>query len=126
VGCSRCVYNCKVRALRPKAAVFDALLSEGAHAAWRSFKKAYCVNVVKDLSIRCDCNATSKNVIVMDDIGIVVGKDIVSVDKAALDLVIEKAGKDIFGELHHKPPVLHMQEAEKLGMGKMGYALRRV
>ncbi len=126
VGCSKCIYNCKAEALKPRAAIFDTLLSEGAHAAWKSFKKGYCVNVVKDLSIRCDCNTSSKNVIVMEDVGFVLGKDIVSVDKAALDAVIKKSGKDIFGELHHKPPVLHVQEAERLGMGKMEYRLKKI
>lgn len=123
-GCSKCIQNCPEGVLEPRVNYFDNLLAQGAHAAWRNFKNAYCVNVIRDISKKCDCNTSKDNTIVLDDVGIVMGKDIVSVDKASHDRVKEKAGKDIFRELNHKTPVLHMKTASELGMGSLDYEVR--
>jgi len=125
VGCSRCIVACKAGALSPVLKTFDALLAEGADAAVRTFKKAYYVNVIRDISQFCDCTRR-ENRIVLEDIGILMGRNIVAVDKASHDLIMKKAGKDLFKEINHKSPFDQIKEAEKLGMGKMSYTLRKV
>ena len=101
-GCSNCVHACKFDAIKAKKAVFDRLLSEGAGAALSKFKKSYFINVIFNVAKYCDCADSSKfdNKIVLDDIGVLLGKDIVAIDKAALDLVNKEAGKDLFSQGH--------------------------
>jgi len=124
-GCSNCAIFCPVQAIKPKNAPFDTLLAEGAAAALKSFKKYYCVNVIMDIVKYCDC-MTRKNPIVAEDIGIVFGKDIIAVEKASMDLINKQSGKDLFEEIHHKSPLKHIEEAERLGMGKKEYSIEKV
>ena len=124
-GCSNCAIFCPVGAIKPKNTTFDILLAEGAAAALKSFKKYYCVNVILDVVKYCDCT-TQKNPTVAKDIGIVFGKDIVGVDKASMDLINKQAGKDLFEEIHHKSPSVHIKEAERLGMGKQDYSIEKI
>jgi uncharacterized Fe-S center protein len=123
-GCSNCALYCPERAIKPKVAPFDALLAEGAFAALKSFKKYYCINYILQVAQNCDC-WSGDNKIISPDIGIVLGKDIVAVERASADLIKEQHGKDIFEELSFKSPLVHIREAEKLGMGKQVYTLVR-
>jgi len=126
-GCSDCVYACKFNAIKAKNAGFDKLLSEGAGAALSKFKKSYFVNAMINISEHCDCADDSRdNKIVLEDVGILLGDDIVAIDKTSMDLINEKAGKDLFKEIHKKSPLVHIKEAEKLGMGKTEYELEEL
>ena len=120
-GCGQCVITCPSKALQPKVARFETLIAEGASAVIKG-KKAYYVNVIKDITKLCDC-CSNPGDIVLKDIGIVIGHDLVSVEKASLDLINKKAGKDLFKELHHKSPLDHIKEAGKLGLGSMDYKM---
>lgn len=121
-GCGQCIVACPTKVLKPKKAEFDTLIAEGASAVLKNKTKRYFVNVIKDITKLCDCCSDPEG-IVLDDVGIVMGKDIVAVEKASLDLINEKAGKDIFKEIHKKSPLLHIGEAERLGLGSTDYGL---
>ncbi|MFH1106148.1 MAG: hypothetical protein V1731_02980 [Candidatus Aenigmatarchaeota archaeon] len=54
------------------------------------------------------------NPIVLGDIGIVMGDDIVSVEKFSHEKIVEAAGKDLFLEIWHKSPLVQIQAFEKL------------
>ncbi len=122
-GCGACIEVCPASALKPRKASFDILLAEGAAAVLKKTKKRYFINVIKDITRLCDC-CSDPGGIVVEDIGIVLGIDIVAVEKASLDLINKKAGKDIFKEIHNISPLKHIQEAEKLGLGKLSYTLK--
>jgi len=124
-GCSNCVRYCPEKALKTKIDLFDYLLSEGAHAAWVNFKKSYYVNIIKNIAKICDCNKDG-GPIVLEDVGVAFSKDIIAVDKASLDLMNKKAGKDLFEEIHFKPPLIHIKDGADLGMGEMEYELVEV
>ncbi len=121
-GCSNCAIFCPENAIKTKIATFDKLLAEGAHMAEKNYKKTYYVNVIKNLTKLCDC-VSDPGEPVMGDVGFVMGRDIVSVEKASLDKINEKAGEDVFREIHHKSPLKHIKEAQKLGMGELEYEL---
>ncbi len=125
VGCSKCIEVCGSRAIQPVVERFDTLLAEGADAAVKTFKKAYYVNVLRDISQFCDCTSR-ENEIVLGDIGILMGRDIVAVDKASHDMIMKNAGKDLFREINHKSPLAQIEETQKLGMGRMEYTLKRI
>lgn len=121
-GCSNCALFCPEKSIKPKVATFNFLLSEGAALAIKNFKKTYYVNVLQKISKLCDCQSDGGK-IVLDDIGILMSEDIVAVEKATLDLINKKAGKDLFESIHHKTPLEHIKEIEKLGMGSMEYEI---
>ncbi len=141
-GCSKCVQHCPQRCLKPRIAYFDALLADGANAALKAFKKAdasaepnepketvskmkakvYFVNVLRRIANVCDCSSRGLH-IVCPDIGILMGRDACAIDRASTDLVNKRMGKDIFLEIWRKPPLMHVEEAEKLGMGSSEYEI---
>ncbi|MFH1106149.1 MAG: DUF362 domain-containing protein, partial [Candidatus Aenigmatarchaeota archaeon] len=49
-GCSKCFYACKSGAIKPKTQAFDALLADAAKSALKVFKKAYFVNVLRNIT----------------------------------------------------------------------------
>jgi uncharacterized Fe-S center protein len=124
-GCSNCSYVCPVSAIKPALTGFDFLLSEAASLALKSFKKAYFLNVMKDITKNCDCNS-DPGPIIHPDVGYVLGKDILSVEKASFDLINKAAGEDFFRRVNKKTPLLHIKEAEKLGMGSLEYKLETI
>jgi len=115
-GCSNCTIVCPQGALKPKVAIFDFLLAEAAKAAISKFKKVYFVSFLQNMGKDCDCfNGPVKPV--MDDIGILAGNDILAVEQATHDMIVKKAGRDIFKELNKKSFTEQLDAAEELGMG---------
>lgn len=123
VGCSICFYTCKANAIKPRIDNFDRMLAISAKAALNLFKKTYFVNVLKDIARLCDCHRKTTEKVV-PDIGIIMGKDIVAIDKASHDKIVKVVRKDIFGELHNKSPLIHIREAEKVGLGDSEYVFK--
>ena len=121
-GCNACEMHCPKNCFRIKVKPFDTLISEGALAVVRSVKKAYYVNVMKSITKYCDCMSNPGEIIAPDS-GILYGTDIVSIDKASMDIINRNAGCDIFGRVHHKPALGHIQEAGRLAMGSINYTL---
>ncbi len=100
-GCSNCVYNCPHHALNVVEEHFNMSLSEAAVCALKNYNKAYFVNVIRNISKNGDCSK-DPGPIVLSDVGIIISKDLVAVDKASMDLINQKAGKDLFKEIHKK------------------------
>ncbi len=116
-GCSNCAIVCPEECIRPKVARFDELLAEAAALAHKRFKKAYAVNVLKNISKLCDCIAES-GPIIADDIGYVCAHDMVTVDAASLETVARATGKkDIFSEYNLRSSWEHVRAAARfMGM----------
>ena len=86
------------------------------------------VNVMKDLSIDCDCNGHPKEP-EMDDIGILASLDPVALDQACVDLVYasQDEGKAGLIERMESRHAVHILEAtEDLGLGSRKYKLIEV
>ena len=127
IGCSICIQECKYEVLKPKVEMFDVLLSEGANAAHKNFKKSYYINAVINISKKCDCfSDMNKNPIILEDVGVLFGKDIVAVDKASLDLINKKFGDNLFLKHNRKDPYEHVVYAAEIGMGKLDYAINTI
>ena len=112
-GCGQCITICPSKALKPKVAPFDTLLAEGAFAVLSKVKKAYFINVMTKITKLCDCQANN-GPIIADDVGYLASESIIHADKRALDLIIEKAGKNIFLEAHNKDPYASIKAMEEL------------
>lgn len=86
------------------------------------------VNVMKNMSVDCDCCAVAKDPC-MKDIGILVSTDPVAIDQACLDLVYasEDPGRDTLLErIESRNGVHTIEAAEALGVGKRSYTLKEI
>lgn len=86
------------------------------------------VNVMKNMSVDCDCCAVAKDPC-MKDIGILVSTDPVAIDQACLDLVYasQDPGRDILLErIESRNGVHTIEAAEALGVGERAYTLKEI
>lgn len=123
-GCGACTNICPVTALEIKPPTFNTLLAEAGIAVAKNKKKIYCINVIEKVAKFCDCVADAGPYVV-DDIGILMGRNIVAVDKASLDLINQHAGVngDLFRQLHGVSAEGHIEEAAKASSLSMEYDL---
>ena len=83
------------------------------------------INVMKNLSVDCDCCAVAEDPC-MNDIGILASTDPVAIDQACMDLVIhsDDPGKEHFMERVNSRNGIHtIEAAEELGIGTREYEL---
>ena len=110
----------------------DAFLEAMADAAWsvadRFQGKAVYVNVMKNISVDCDCCATAKDPC-MADVGILISEDPVAIDQACLDLVYtsQDPGKaHLLERIESRHGVHTVEVAAELGIGSREYELIEV
>ncbi|MBE6992232.1 MAG: DUF362 domain-containing protein [Ruminococcaceae bacterium] len=87
--------------------------------------KAVYVNVMKNMSVDCDCCAVAEDPC-MKDIGILVSLDPVAIDQACLDLVYasEDPGRDhLIERIESRNGVLTVEASAALGIGTREYEL---
>lgn len=92
-------------------------------------KKLAYINVMKNLSVDCDCCAVAEDPC-MNDIGVLASLDPVAIDKACIDLIY--AAKDDAGQKHFLERLESLngahtvEAAENLGFGTTDYELIEV
>jgi uncharacterized Fe-S center protein len=138
--CGRCVRVCPEKALSVPISMetFQISLAEAAKTVLSTFKpgKVFYINFLMDIQPECDCMAVSDTPVVQDQ-GILLGDDIVAIDKASLDLIakalplpqskaegmkVEK-GSDVLSMIHKKDAKIQIKAAEKMELGKSDYQL---
>ncbi|HVN67871.1 MAG TPA: DUF362 domain-containing protein [Candidatus Sulfotelmatobacter sp.] len=86
-------------------------------------KKAGYVTFITDVSPACDCYPHNDPPIV-PDLGVLASNDPVAIDQAALDLVNQAAGRDIFKALYPEADyTVQLKYAEQIGLGSRKYEL---
>jgi uncharacterized Fe-S center protein len=139
--CRRCVEVCKNEALTLPVVQdeFQMAMAEAAKAALDTFKpgKVVYINFITEVIPHCDCHPHS-DVPVINDQGILMGDDIVAVDKASLDIIEGSkrlpdskaegiaAGEGLFKGLTGRNPYVHVEYASELGLGEKDYELVRI
>jgi len=121
-GCGACIDNCPAGALTVKEYPWDTLISASAKAVIED-QKVFYINILKNITPKCDCWSNPGKPVVKD-IGVLYGTDIVSIDKASIDMINNKAGRDIFKELYYRSAMTQVVEAERLSMGKLQYKVK--
>ncbi len=89
---------------------------------------AVYVNVMKNMSVDCDCCAVAEDPCIAD-IGILVSLDPVAIDRACLDLVYasDDPGRDhLIQRIESRNGVLTVDAAAELGVGSLEYELIEV
>lgn len=119
-GCGVCVDNCKTNALKHKDADIQYVLACAAKACVEN-KSVLYLNELKRIAKSCDCDPTS-DPIICPDIGYLVSNDLVSIDKASLDLINDKK-ENIFEKENKISPYKQIRFGEKIGLGSSSYKL---
>ena len=105
---------------------FPEAMADAASSVAEHFKgKIAYVNVMKNLSVDCDCCVVAEDPC-MKDIGILSSLDPVAIDQACIDLVVnsEDSGKEHFMERVNSRNGIHtIEAAADLGMGSPEYEL---
>ena len=105
---------------------FPEAMADAAASVVEHFKgRTAFINVMKNLSVDCDCCAVAEDPC-MKDIGILASTDPVAIDQACMDLVIhsDDPGRDHFMERVNSRNGIHtIEAAEDLGIGTREYEL---
>jgi uncharacterized protein len=83
------------------------------------------INVLKNLSVDCDCDAHGAKP-TCDDIGILASTDILAIDKASVDLVYarpEEQRRDLVKRIESRSGLRQLEYMKTLGMGNDRYEL---
>jgi len=128
IGCGECTIMCFKGAIQARlTGVLENAQRKTVEYVKGALKgkenKVAFFNFLMNVTPDCDCwNYNDARVV--EDIGILASRDIVAIDQASLDLVNERAGRDVFKEIY---PVVDCYKqvayAEKLGLGTREYKL---
>ena len=106
--------------------VFPEAMADAAMSVAEHFRgKIAFINVMKNLSVDCDCCEVAEDPC-MKDIGILASLDPVAIDQACMDLVLrsDDPGKEHFMERVNSRNGIHtIEAAADLGMGSREYEL---
>lgn len=106
--------------------VFPEAMADAASSVVAHFQgKIAFINVMKNLSVDCDCCAVAEDPC-MKDIGILASLDPVAIDQACIDLVVnsDDPGKEHFMERVNSRNGIHtIEAAANLGYGSREYEL---
>jgi len=123
IGCGECVATCLDGAVRFDWSVMGRDLQERIveHAAavvrGKRDRLAY-VTVAYDITKDCDCLGKSQPSVV-PDIGILASRDPVALDRAVLDLVLERSGRTLEAQSYpDRDATVQIDYAAELGLGE--------
>ncbi len=113
----------------PEQNRFLEAMADSASSVHNLFKgKIAYINVMKNLSVDCDCCAVAEDPC-MKDIGILASIDPIAIDQACIDLVYNSndPGKDHFIERVERQNGIHtIEAAAELGFGTKDYELIKI
>ncbi len=89
-------------------------------------KNVAFINVMRNMSVSCDCEGVSAAPVVTPNIGIVASLDIVAVDQASVDLVYAlkpEEHKDLVERIESRHGLRQLSYMQEMGMGNTKYVL---
>lgn len=113
----------------PTGPIFLERMVESGKAIAEHFKdRIIYINVLKNMSVDCDCDAHGAPP-KCEDIGILASNDILAIDKASLDLVYKlprEQNKDIIERIESRSGLHQIEYMNTLGMGNTDYNLIQI
>lgn len=110
-----------------KTEEFMERMTESSKATVDHFgKNITFVNVMRNMSVSCDCEGCAAMPVVTPNVGIVASTDILAVDQASIDLVYalnEKDHKDLIERMETRHGLRQLSYMKELGMGNDKYIL---
>jgi len=126
IGCGECLCACKFDAIfinwHEDTHIFSKRMVDVSQFILGKFKNKFFINFAFDITKECDCISTKNEKLVSKDIGILASKDIVSLDKATVDL-INKDEDIIIKEKSQDAYKTLLEYAYKKGLGNLDYNL---
>lgn len=127
IGCGECLVVCKHGAVKMRwdgdYVRVQEKMAEYAYSLHHSLKgKIGYLNFLVKVTKDCDCMDKDEPSIV-EDIGILASSDPVAIDKASVDLINEKSGKDILRAGYDVDWTVQLKHGEEIGLGNMDYKL---
>jgi len=127
LGCGECLVVCKAGAIKMR---WDAderriqeKMTEYAYSVWHHFRgKIGFLNFLLKITKDCDCMAKDQSPLV-EDIGILSSSDVIALDKASVDLVLERGRKDVLRAGYDVDWSLQLKHGTKIGLGSLDYEL---
>ena len=102
-------------------------ISESSKATVDHFgNKITFINVMRNMSVDCDCAGTAATPVVTPNVGILASRDICAIDQACVDLVFamgEKYNKDLVERMTSRHGFRQLTYMKELGMGNDKYKL---
>ena len=91
VGCAECICACNFDAVsinwKEDPRVFCRRMADTAKTILSKFKNKIFITLALDITKECDCISTKDEKMISEDIGILASTDILSLDKAVVDLI---------------------------------------
>ena len=134
MSCSHCMFECPNKAWKWPEDSKEKLQLYLAHAVSAILgglkSKIGYLNFIQDVTLLCDCCTPSGSPLIQD-IGVLASSDPVAIDKASIDLIDKELPgpfwrKDKIGKLNDTSSMIHLETAEKLDVGSLGYRLVEV
>ncbi len=105
---------------------FMERMTESSKATLDHFgKNITYINVLRNMSVSCDCEGLAAAPVVTPDIGILASDDILSVDQASVDMVyaLDEKSKDLRERIETRHGLRQLSYMKELGMGNDKYTL---
>jgi len=128
IGCASCIAACGFEAIDVRweagGGLIQEKMAEYAKAVLEGKQgKTFFINFAIKITKECDCLAKDDPRIA-PDVGILASCDPVALDKASLDLVLERSKKDVFSQAHpERDANKQLHHAATLGVGNLDYTL---
>ena len=118
------------RGFSVRNAAFMENMAEAGKAVTDFFgKHIVYINVMRRMSVDCDCAGRSAAKPTIGDIGILASTDILAIDQASVDLVYNKQGgdnKDLIERIESREGLRQLSYMRELKMGNPNYELINV
>ncbi|MBR0140491.1 MAG: DUF362 domain-containing protein, partial [Firmicutes bacterium] len=106
---------------------FMERMTEVTKAVLDHFGDKICyINVMRNMSVNCDCDGVEAEPVVTPDVGILASLDILAVDAACVDLIYSLpggGGKDLIERMESRHAMRQQSYMKELGMGSDRYVL---
>lgn len=125
IGCGECLVVCKLGAVKMRwdgdYTRVQEKMAEYAYSLHHILQgKIAYVNFVLNVTKDCDCMGRDEPPVV-EDIGILASTDAVAVDKASVDLVLERNRRDLLREGYDVDWSVQLTHGQEIGLGSMDY-----
>ena len=102
-------------------------MTESTKSVFDRFGRHICyINVLRNMSVSCDCEGTAAMPVVTPNIGIVASLDILAADQASVDLIYAlkpEDGHDLVQRMETRHGLRQLSYMKELGMGHDRYTL---
>ena len=107
-----------------------AVLSAGSvydgDKARRAYRRDMIINVLRNMSVSCDCEGTAAEPVLLPDLGMLASTDLQAVDRASVDMIYalpEKVRAPLVERMESREGLRQLSYMKELGLGSSEYEL---